>query len=654
MGRALQSICGSLPALALAALMTLNGCGQGGVGNASSSPSASSAAAPVFALNASPSDIVISSTTSGSATLHAELLNPASHLPMTGIPVSFTTSGGSLANAEVTTDVNGSANTGLLISAASNSSSIEVTATARGSTRTITVAVLSLANLELSAQPATLQCSNGSAGLSVIQALALDASNSPLANVQVSFAASGGATLNSLIAVTNAEGQATVTASAPPGLPDGNALITAQASGVDAAVTVPISGCFGTQPSATPTPGLGEPNVLQFLSANPSQIGVLQSGQPQQSALTFKLTDSTGAPVPGVSVDFFVTSLGGEGVTPTSAVTADDGTVQTELTAGTRATVVQVTAETGSIVAISTAVSIVGGPPVQGRISAGVQYLNIAGNVTQGLKDPITILMADQFSNPVPPGTAVSLQSLGGGVSVLSSSDNNGVATANLLAEAPTNPIDLAGMPTGGVVTILAFTFGQTPFFDLNNDGIWEPGEPVVAVPEPFFDLNGDGIRESNEPFIDLNGNGKYDLDQSHGQFSQHVVVFTSTRVTLSGATVAAMSPPSGFTIPFRNSQTFILTLADGFGNPLASGTTYQVVSSPGGTVAGGSGTVPDGQTFGRLIQGLNQFPITVTDSNQVANPVPITLTITVNSPISATAPGGNGGATIQINGTMD
>lgn len=654
MGRALQSISGSLPALALAAMMALNGCGQGGVGNASSSPSANSAAAPIFDLNASPTDIVISATTSGSATLHAELLNPGSHLPMSGIPVSFTASGGSLANADVTTDVNGSANTSLLISAASNSSSIDVTATAHGTTRKITVAVLSLANVELTAQPTTLQCSNGGAGLSVIQAMALDASNNPLANVQISFAASGGATLNSSIATTDALGQATVTASVPPGLPDGQALISAQASGVNNSITVPISGCSGIQPSATPTPGVGEPNVLQFVSANPSQIGVLQSGQPQQSALTFMLTDSTGAPVPGITVNFFVTSLGGEGVTPTSAITAADGTVETELTAGTRATVVQVTAEAGSIVAISTAVSIVGGPPVQGRISAGVQYLNIAGNVTQGLKDPITILMADQFSNPVPPGTAVSLQSLGGAVSVLTTSDSNGVATGNLLAESPTNPVDLTGMPTGGIVTILAFTFGQTPFFDLNNDGVWEPGEPVVAVPEPFFDLNGDGIREANEPFIDLNGNGKYDLDQSHGQFSQHVVVFTSTRVTFSGPTVASMAPPSGFTIPFRNSQTFLLTLADGFGNPLASGTTYQVVASPGGTVAGGSGTVPDGQTFGHLIQGLNQFPITVTDSNQVANPTPITLTVTVNSPISATAPGGNGGTTIQINGTMD
>jgi len=241
---------------------------------------------------------------------------------------------------------------------------------------------------------------------------------------------------------------------------------------------------------------------------------------------------------------------------------------------------------------------------VQGRVSAGVQFRNIAGNVMNGLIDPVTILMSDRFSNPVPPGTAVSLQSLGGAASAPSPSDTNGSAVGALIAEAPTNPSDLNGVPTGGVATVLAFTHGETPFVDLNGDGVWNPGEPVIPVPEPFFDLNGDGVRESNEPFIDLNGNGTCDLDQSGGAFSQNIAVFTSIRVTFSGATTATISPPSGFTIPNGGSQTFLLTLTDNFGNPLVAGTTYQIVSSPTGIVAGGSGTVPDGESFGQMIPG--------------------------------------------------
>ncbi|MGD0074909.1 MAG: Ig-like domain-containing protein, partial [Candidatus Binataceae bacterium] len=547
--------------LASVVSLALYGCGQGGSGGGSPANSQLSPnAVPILAAAANPSTVVISSTAAASTTVHAEVLNPANDLPLIGVPVSFSTSEGSLASSTESTDANGSANNTLFIAAGASGSSADVTVSAQGATRKLTIPIVSLANIELSATPNTLQCSNGNPGLSVIQALALDASNNPLGNVPITFTPSGGATLASTVATTNSSGQANITATAPLGLPNGNISVGAQAAGISASITLAVSGCVGSS-GPTPTPE----SVLQFISANPAQIGVLQSGQAQQSALTFKLTDLTGTPIPGVSVEFFVASLGGESVSPASAVTQSDGTVQTELTAGTRATVVQVTAETGSTVAISTPVTIVGGLPVQGRVSAGAQFLNVAGNVTQGLMDPITVLMSDRFSNPVAPGTAISLQSLGGAVSIPSTSDDNGVVTANLIAEAPTNPVDLDGVPTGGVVTILAFTYGETPFIDLYGTGVYQSGDPVIPVPEPFFDLNGDGVREANEPFIDLDGTGKYNSDQSNGLFSQHVVVFTSTRVTFSGAPVARITPPSGFTVPFGGSQTFLLTTSRQF-----------------------------------------------------------------------------------------
>ncbi len=120
------------------------------------------------------------------------------------------------------------------------------------------------------------------------------------------------------------------------------------------------------------------------------------------------------------------------------------------------------------------------------------------------------------------------------------------------------------------------------------------------------------------------------------------------------GPTVLMVSPPTGFTIPNGGSQSFALTLTDGFGNPLVAGSSYKIVSAPGGTVQGGSGAVPDGQSFGQLIQGLNQFAFTLNDSDSVNNPVPITVTITVTSPGSTTVPGGNGNTSIQLNGTMN
>ncbi len=655
MNRVLRSIRALLVGIGLVGTLMVHGCGQGGIGGPTAEGGPGSEPpppVPILALSANPNTVVVSTIASGSSSLTAQVVDATSHTPLSGILVSFFASAGNLASATAVSDSNGTATDSLAVAAGSSAGLIDVSAHANGAGQSLSISVANLATISLSASPSFMQCSNGSSGLSLVQALALDSANNPVVGARVAFSASGGGTVSPL-ATTDSNGQATVTVTAPTGLPDGTVTIHAQAAGVTSSISIPVTGCAGL-PSPTPTPGGGGSNQLQFISANPGQIGVLQSGQPQQSTLTFELTDSVGEPIGGATVKFFVSSLGGESVVPPSAITAGDGTVQTVLTAGTRAAAVQVTAQVGTVLALSAPIAIVGGPPVQGRISVGAQFLNIAGNVTNGLIDPITILMSDRFSNPVPPGTVVSLQSVGGAIHAPSASDANGSAVGALIAQAPTNPTDLNGVATGGVATVLALALGETPFIDSNGNGIWDPGEIVVAVPEPFFDLNGDGVREANEPFIDLNGNGVYDLDQSGGAFSQNVVVFTSTRVTFSGTTTVALSPPSGFVIPNGSSQTFFLTLADSFGNPLVAGTTYKIVSTPAGAVAGGSGTVPDGESFGQIIPGLNQFPFTITDSDSVANPVPIAVTVTVNSPGSSTAPGGNGNASVQINGTMN
>src|SRR5271170_67631 len=201
--------------LALSALIALIGCGQtGGGGEVSSNPALTPNGTPILALSTSPGSVVISSTTAGLTVLHAELLNPANHLPVGGVPVSFSASDGSLASPTVITDVNGSANDTLFVPAAATGASIDVSANAHGASRKLTIPVASLAAIELSALPDAIQCLNDSPGLSVIQVLALDASNNPLANVSVAFTVSGGATLTSAAATTDANGRATVTATA--------------------------------------------------------------------------------------------------------------------------------------------------------------------------------------------------------------------------------------------------------------------------------------------------------------------------------------------------------------------------------------------------------------------------------------------------------
>lgn len=52
-----------------------------------------------------------------------------------------------------------------------------------------------------------------------------------------------------------------------------------------------------------------------------------------------------------------------------------------------------------------------------------------------------------------------------------------------------------------------------------------------IGQPEPFTDTNKNGKREASEDFIDLNGNGKFDLDQGKSGYgaAEEIVTYTAT-----------------------------------------------------------------------------------------------------------------------------
>src|SRR2546426_12521653 len=57
-------------------------------------------------------------------------------------------------------------------------------------------------------------------------------------------------------------------------------------------------------PGATPTLPPMSPTSIHFVGADQAEIGVRQSGLPEQSVQTFEVTDANGTPVPNVSVTF--------------------------------------------------------------------------------------------------------------------------------------------------------------------------------------------------------------------------------------------------------------------------------------------------------------------------------------------------------------
>jgi adhesin/invasin len=135
-------------------------------------------------------------------------------------------------------------------------------------------------------------------------------------------------------------------------------------------------------------------------------------------SIVVKVTDGTGAPLPGQQVEFSPTSAGAE-VTPSTATTNADGIAGARWILGsTRGTQI-VIARVAGTTDLQTAFEASVGSATARRIEA-VSGDNQAAPVGTALPDPLVVLVTDPFGNPVE-GVAVSWSANGGGVIPLSS-----------------------------------------------------------------------------------------------------------------------------------------------------------------------------------------------------------------------------------------
>lgn len=420
-------------------------------------------------------------------------------------------------------------------------------------------------------------------------------------------------------------------------------------------------------PTSTPTPTVPDtatptltftprPGAISFVQADPTSIGVRGAGVPEQSVVTFRLTDDQAQPIAGMAVRFSVQSIGGESLSPGQATTGADGTVSTVITSGRRTSSIRVRAElvaNPSIFTLSNNIIVLGAPPAADRFSMAAQHLNVAGRVTLGLNNVITAFLNDRFGNAVPQGTAVSFLSNASSVVNPSPSDADGRSTATLITEGGRFPPD-------GIVRILGFTRGEEPFVDANGDGIYNPGEVFADVPEPFIDANGNGVYDPDDPFelfVDVNGNGVWDSAQNPGEWDGNAMIWDVIAVTFSGSTVVILEPSSGFVIPDGGGQEFTLRVSDNLNNPLVAGTTISISAGEGLSLRGlpASFTLEGAQSFGQTIEGINLFTFSVIDAQpgQGTTNQSVEVIVSVNSPPSGTAPGGNGSVSVSRVGTL-
>jgi len=361
---------------------------------------------------------------------------------------------------------------------------------------------------------------------------------------------------------------------------------------------------------------------------------------PETSTVIFKVVDSTGAPRPGATVSFTLnTTAGGISLSPTSAVSAADGTVQTVVSSGTEHTAVRVTATIASpaLSTQSSALTVTTGIPASGAFSIAVgapSYGTLAcPNVESYGIDlitvPITVQLADRYNNPAPDGTSVAFTTNGGHVdgscttplSTTQSGDGICVATWTSANPRPTTS-STPKVYRNGRAEILATAIGEESFDDVNSSGYYQAGDPFSDLGEPYLDANESGAYVLGDYFLNY-----YNMSSYQGPSGKFVgITCTASSCTTSTLAIGvehllvmstsnanlylSLSSPTTFTDPISagvslphsaaspaapNTGSFGILVTDQNGNAMAAGTTIGVNTNYSATINGATGAVTTG-----------------------------------------------------------
>jgi hypothetical protein len=578
----------------------------------------------VAATSAAATSAVASLTTSSSiasllsngtttATISA-LAKDGANNALAGVPVTFSATSGSLQVTLGTTDATGTATATLTTGGDSTARTITVTAKSASLSATVNVPVVAAA-----ATP-VYSMGNGTGSSFAKGVIALGepsigaggATGFTITIVdQTNTLYTAGPVTISLSSPCIASGQAQILASGSTTAVTSLTTSTGSVSG-----TYVAAGCSGTDAitasatvssqllSATGTETVAAASVgsIQFESATPTTIGLKGTGLSETSTVIFKVTDSTGAPKPGVTVTFAPdTVVGGIALSPASAISAADGTVQTVVSSGTVHTVVRVTASiaTPALSTESSQLTVTTGLPASSGFSISVgspsynsaiaACPNVESYGTDGVIVPVTVFLADRYNNPVPDGTAVAFTTNGGHIdgSCLTGTANGtytpvkgeGSCTVSWTSANP-RPMTTDSPPVlaNGRATILATAVGEESFTDVNGSGFYQAGDSFSHLGEPFLSANESTTYVSGDYFLDYNHNGQYD-----GPSNSFVgITCTGTTATSSCTTSTLALGAPHLLIMSTSGANITLLGAAGTGVSSANG----VVSVPAGGTA--------------------------------------------------------------------
>jgi Bacterial Ig-like domain (group 1) len=605
--------------------------------------SSSASTTTVSSLVVTSSTAYILSDGSTTATISA-LARDAANNAVSGVPVTFSASSGALQVVTGTTGATGAATATLTTGGDSTVRTITVTGTTATLSSTVQVNVQA---------PSVYTMGNGTGTNFQSGAIGLTTSGT--------LAAGGTVGLTVTIVDQNdtlyTGGPVTVTFNSPC-VASGNAQILPSGSSTPSntittstgslGATYVAKGCSGSDTvTATATIGSGSTaqNVsatttltigaatsgsIQFVSASPISIGLKGTGLNETSTVIFKVLDTTGGAKSGVTVNFALDStVGGLSLSPMSAVSASDGTVQTVVGSGTVHTVVRVTASITSpaLSTQSSQLTVTTGLPASKAFTIGVgpaTYANLTSTLAcpnveawsiNGVSVPFTVALADRYNNPVPGGTAVTFYTNGGHIvgscttPTLAGTAADGTCSAIWTSAnpRPTNYSSTAGGPNptnppvllDGRAQVFATVIGEESFTDSFGTGFYQSPDVFDNLGEPYLDANESGAYLLGDHYLDFNNNGT--RDGPSGSFvgisctgssatstcststlalgvSQLVIMSTSL-ANITPVTTAPLQPTgftgtvtSGLSIKAGSSGTVTFNVQDTNGNSMAAG----------------------------------------------------------------------------------
>lgn len=292
-------------------------------------------------------------------------------------------------------------------------------------------------------------------------------------------------------------------------------------------IVINVTGSNGTAQKILPGtlrgsqggPGtVGKPASIVLASVSPGQISVKGSGGPASAVVTFLVLDRNGHSVPQGSalVKFRLSNLAGVTLYPNTDSTDVLGRVQTTITSGTQAGVVQVVASTdtggGNLISSSPVpITVAGGLPDAAHFTIAVTRFNVPGLVVAGKLDTITAFVGDMYANPVQDNTAVYFTTTGG-ITTPTGLTKGGITSSTLITGYPN--------PVGGIDSVIATTINKDSVKITGIARVIFSGFPritsvdtvvindgaTVAVPFRVADLNGNPLSASTTITAALQG----------------------------------------------------------------------------------------------------------------------------------------------------